>query len=378
MRPDQEGPLRPTSILPRTNVTYPTPPRSTPPKSTGTRKSSSSRTSSAPPKTASSDPYAKQRADAKAAEGRQQANQRSAEARANASQKAAEAKRTAEQKAQELKASVRFTAQAERLLAQGNALKLALGNTGLRATLLREIGNSDLEFSADDALILSQYGRGKTELEKQAAATEDNRAHSFGEATSNAGRERNEALQQGIENGISATDMIKTQAASLRNWAFNVSQAQTNYTDEINGLQSEHSQMVNSVVTSRQASFREREQQRSQLYRGYYDNRGQVLTEIGNKQGEAAQNFDMANEQVASGSSKAKAKSSSTTAMANLRAAALETGKGYKELATPTSITKWQGTAKIKNSTDARQWGKQELQIKDAEGASKKLRRWEG
>ena len=346
---------------------YPTPPGRTP-----------SAPSSSRPAAPAKDPNIQARADQRAAEGRANANQRAAEGRATANQKAAEARQKAEQLAQEKKASVRFTAQGQRLIEQANALKIALGSTGFLATLRRDLGNSNLEFNEDDALVLSQYARGKTELEKQASTTQDNKARGLVETTSNAGRERNEALQEGIANGISATDMIKTQAASLRSWSFNANQVQTNYTDEINGLQSEHSQMVNSVVTSRQAAFREREQQRTQLYRGYHDNRGQVLTEVGNKYGEAGSAFDAANEQVTSKTSRSKSKSSNTTAMANLRAAAAETGKGYKELATPGSITNWKGTAKIENTNDPRMWGKQELEIKDAEGASKKLRKWEG
>lgn len=136
--------------------------------------------------------------------------------------------------------------------------------------------------------------------------------------------------------------------------------------------------MVNSVVSSRQGAWREREQARGQLYRGYYDNRGQALTEVGNKLGESAQYYDMANEQKKSGKYTSGAKAANAEALRTLRAAALETGKGYTDRATPTSITKWEGTAKINNSTDARQWGKQELEIKDAEGASSKLRKWEG
>ena len=102
------------------------------------------------------------------------------------------------------------------------------------------------------------------------------------------------------------------------------------------------------------------------------------MTEIGNKLGESSQYYDMANEQTSSSSYRAKAKSAHNSAMSSLRAAALETGKGYKELATPSSIKNWQGTANIRNTTDPRQWGKQELEVKDAEGASSKLRKWEG
>lgn len=335
-------------------ATYPTPPKNTGGGGGGGGTSSKSKTKSSGGSSSSrsgsggggsSDPYARARAD---------------------------------QKKAEAKAAARLTEQAKRLGEQAAALRLALGSKGFAAELKRQLKNADLEFREEDALILSQYGRGKTALEKQASTTEDVRSRNLVDATSNAGRERNEALQQGIENGISASDMIKAQAASLRNWSANVGQAQQNYTDEINGIMSEHSQMVNTVVTSRQAAWREREQQRGQLYRGYYDNRGQVLTEIGNKLGEASQYYDMANEQVTSKSSKAKAKSSSKAALDNLRAAALETGKGYAERATPATITAWEGTAKIRNSSDARQWGRQELEIKDAEGASAKLRKWEG
>ena len=195
------------------------------------------------------------------------------------------------------------------------------------------------------------------------------------DAGSNAGRERAEALQEGILNGVGVVDMVKAQAASLRNWSFNAQQTQTNYTDEMNGIKSEHSQMVNSVVTARQTAWREREQQRTQLFRTYYDNRGQVETEIGNKLGESSQYWDMANEQLGSGTRKKQAKSTHSQAMASLRAAAGETGKGYAERATPKSITEWEGTANLRNTTDPRQWGEPVLDVKDAEGAQ--LRKWE-
>jgi hypothetical protein len=275
------------------------------------------------------------------------------------------------------KAAARLAAQAARLGQQAAALKIALGSSGFKAELNRQLANANIEFSEEDALILGQYTRGKTALEQQKATTEDQRSHSLQEAGQNSGRERQEALQQGIANGISATDMLKAQGASLRNWSFNANQVQTNYTDEVNGLQSEHSQMVNSVITGRQTAWREREQQRSQLYRGYYDNRSQAETEIGNKLGEAAQYWDMANEQKSSGSYTGKAKSANKSALAYLNAAAKETGKGYRELATPDSVLKWKGNADLRNTSDARQWGQQALELKDAEGASNKLRKWE-
>lgn len=330
-------------------ATYPTPPKSTSTRTTSSSKStsssrsssgSSSRSSSS--SSASSDPYARARADAKAAEA---------------------------------KAAARYASQADKLKAQAEALKIALGAKGFRATLSRELAASNLEYSEKDALILAQYGRGKTALEQQADTTENVRASTLQDAGQNAGRERNEALQQGIENGISATDMLKAQAASLRNWSFNVGQTQQSYTDEINGIQSEHSQMVNSVVTSRQQAFREREQQRSQLYRNYYDNYSQVNTEVGNKLGEASQYYDMANEQKASATYKKGAAATHAEAMKNLKAAATWTGSGYTEQATPKAITDWQGTADIRNRSDARMWGQQALEVKDAEGA--KLRKWQ-
>lgn len=321
---------------------------SAPKSSGGSRSSSSSRSSGSSSRSSgggSSDPYARARADAKAAES---------------------------------KAATRLAQQAARLKAQADALKIALGSAGFKAELNRQLANASLEFNEKDKLILGQYERGKGALEQQKGTTEDNRSRSLQENNQNSGRERNEALQQGIANGISATDMLKAQAASLRNWSLNANQVQTNYTDEVNGLQSEHAQMVNSVITGRQSAWREREQQRTQLYRGYYDNRGQALTEIGNKLGESAQYYDMANEQKASSSYKAGAKSANAAALSNLKAAAAETGKGYKEVAAPGAILGWKGTATLKNTSDPRQWGAQTVELKDAEGASATLRKWEG
>ena len=292
----------------------------------------------------SSDPYARARADAKKAEA---------------------------------KAAARYAAQADLLLKQANALKIALGNNGLRRDLRRQLAAANLEFGEENKIILAQYARGKQSLELSADTSEDNRARSAQEAGQNASRERNEAIQQGIENGISATDQLKAQAASLRNWSFNMGQVESNYTDEMNSLKSEHAQMVNSVITARQGAWREREQQRAQLYRGYYDNRGQVLTEIGNKRGEASAAYDMANEQKSSKTYRTKSNRAEKYALSALKSAAKQTGYGYTERATPTSITKWEGSADIEANNDPRRWGQPTLETKDAEGASSRLRKWE-
>lgn len=290
----------------------------------------------------SSDPYARARADAKAAE---------------------------------RKAAARYQSQAEKLTQQANALKVALGTKGFRRVLRQQLAAANLEFGEENSIILGQYERGKGELEKQKSTAEDNRARSLQESVQNSGRERNEAMAQGIEHGVSATDMLKAQAASLRNWAFNAGQVQSNYTDEINSLQSEHAQMVNSVITARQGAWREREQQRVQAYRQYRDNRSSVMTEVGNKLGESSQYWDMANEQESSSTRKKRAKTTNKSALAWLKKAALETGKGYTERKTPTKITGWTGSADLENSTNPNQWATQELEMKDAEGAT--LRRWQ-
>jgi len=283
----------------------------------------------------------------------------------------------ADAKAAEAKAAKRYAAQADLLLKQANALKIALGKTGFRRDLRRQLAAANLEFGEENKIILAQYARGKQSLERSADATEDNRARSTQEAGQNASRERSEAIQQGIAQGVGAIDQLKAQAASLRNWSFNQGQVESNYTDEMNSLESEHAQMVNSVITARQSAWREREQQKAQLYRGYYDNRGQVLTEMGNKQGEASAAFDMANEQKATKTYKTGSTRAEKSALASLREAARMTGKGYAERATPKSITEWEGNADISGKQDPRRWGQPTLEVKDAEGASSRLRKWE-
>ena len=83
----------------------------------------------------------------------------------------------------------------------------------------------------------------------------------------------------------------------------------------------------------------------------------------------------MANEQVTSEDSKSAAKEAADRALEAYRDAASETGNSYAERAAPDRITKWQGSAKIENTNDARRWGQQTLEMKDAEGAT--LRKWD-
>lgn len=332
---------------------YPTPyqgtstPTSTRTTSTTTRTSSTSSSGGGGSSSGgggSSDPYARARADARKAE---------------------------------KKAGQRYSAQADLLMKQANALKIALGSKGLRRDLRRQLSAANIEYGEENKMILAQYERGKKSLEESALTSEDSRARSAQEAGNNASRERNEALQQGIENGISASDMLKAQAASLRNWSFNMGQVEGNYTDEMNSIKSEHAQMVNSVISARAGAWREREQQRAQIYRGYFDARSQVYTEIGNKRGEASAAWDAANEQDSSATYRRKSRSAEKAALRSLKAAAKSTGKGYSERKTPSSILKWEGSADIEANNDPRRWGQPTLETKDAEGASSRLRKWE-
>jgi hypothetical protein len=281
----------------------------------------------------------------------------------------------AREREQERKAAAKYSDQAQRLKNQADLLRIALGKKGFKKALKTQLGNVRLQFNEQDDLILKQYRRGRGELETQVTATERGLSQDTVAALSNAGRERNEALQKGVSNGVGLSDMLRAMSASLRNWSFNQSQVNEAYNDTLNSLNSSNTEMENMVLAQRQGAWRQLEEQRTGLYSDYYDARTRTLTDIGNKLGESASYWGMAQEASGSRLRKAAEKRMERQANAAFRRASLETGRAYDERATPDRITDWEGGDSFENSSASMRFARSGADIKDAEGAT--LRRWE-
>lgn len=290
---------------------------------------------------------------------------------------AAESRAVARENKAKARAARRYSEQAQLLVKQANALKIALGKDGYKKALQTELGNAQLEWTTQLGLIDTQYQRGRKTLEELAGNTEDARARGTTEAAENAGRERAEQLAQGIAQGVGAMDMIKAQSASLRNWQANMSGVQESYTDSMGSLRSTHEELKNTILAQRASAWQDLQNARGQAKRTFYDNRGAALTEVGNKFGEASSYWEMANEQQGSKKRRKRANSTEKQAVEYLRKAAKQTGRAYENKPLPEWIENWEGEAEgLEYSTDQRSFGATpELATGRAEGAT--LRRWE-
>jgi hypothetical protein len=289
---------------------------------------------------------------------------------------AAEKRAIARQKKAERKAAKRYTEKAELLKKQANALRLALGNNGALAKARdTKIKNVKLAYTEEDKLILEQFGKGKADLQRQAELNTETMGEGTVQATSNAARERSEAMAQSIQQGVGASDILRAQAASLRNWQFNMAGVLGEYGNVQSGIESSGAELENTIMAQRTSAWREREGQIGTARNTYNEQRGEVLTDIGNLLGESSTYYDMANEQVGSKSRKKKSNRAERQALEAFRRAARASGMVYSERATPDRIKDWESGLDLAPKLDSRRFATPEFEVKEAEGAT--LRRWE-
>lgn len=295
---------------------------------------------------------------------------------------AAQLQREAEARAKKLqddrdkKAANKYQSAAERLIAQADKLKIALGKDGYKKRLTQQLKNVTLQFNEQDSLILDQYARGRRELERKEATTTDELSTATSSALTNLGRERAEAMQQVTLQGASGTDMLRAMGASLRNWQANQREVTGNYVDAMDALNSSEAEMVNMVRSQRQSAWRQREEQRSTLYNRYYDQLSQTYTDYGNKLGEAANMWGEAVESWSTDARKKAEKKAKTDSEKAFEQAAKMTGKSYTELPVSSGIKNWKGRGEFDTVVNPQQFARPELQLREGEGAT--LRRWRG
>lgn len=272
-------------------------------------------------------------------------------------------------------AAKRAQKNAELLMKQANAMKIALGKNGYKKTLQTQLKNIRLTLQEDEGVLVNAFNEGRTELERQSATNMDVAAEGATAALSNAGRERSEAMAQAISNGLGAVDMLRAQAASLRNWKTNAQGVAQSFTDTQNQLQSSAAELGNSFIAQRVSLWRDSEEARGLATNSYYDNRGAALTEIGNKLGEASTYWDLANQEQANKLRKRKSKNTSKQSVQYLRRAAKQTGKSYSQRELPDRMADWENPIDVDQRIDSRAWAAPEVSVREAEGAT--LRRWE-
>jgi hypothetical protein len=285
------------------------------------------------------------------------------------------AQQRADQKKQQRKASTRYLEQAQTLGKQAAALRLALSGKGFRSRLeqgLRNVGRAE---RITDRATMHDY-RERVDMLEQ--ADEDNTkaaaAASFGNLQ-NRGRERANAMSEAMANGAGESDVLRAQAMSLSNWQANQQEVNRSFFDTQTSINSSLTDLNADTRTARVNNALQADADRNTLWNGYYDQRSEALTNLGNTYGQMAEYFGMAKEQDGRGGKKQKRFSALSGAA--FRRAALATGQSWQQPKLDKDIRQWKGHRDFEGEMNNGSLSSSttELSAKKPEGA--KLRSWD-
>lgn len=288
----------------------------------------------------------------------------------------AENRAVARENAAKAKAGQKYLTQASNLDAQAKALLRALNKTFAmsRNTSLANIGmrlNESLGMLKEDA------GARGGQLLESAAGTTAAAAGQENQSLSNMVRERADAMSLLLEQGMGETDSMRSMLMSARNMNANQNEGNQSRLDSMRSINMSITDLNADTRTGLANTFGEAEAERGRIWENYYSRRSQGYTQLGNIRGQQADYYASAQEMgVSPGAAKVK---TTRGGMKNAyEAATTETGKAYKEKATPKWIRNWAGTeqqdTKVQNTNLAAAITIDKPER--AEGAS--LRRWEG
>lgn len=289
-----------------------------------------------------------------------------AERRANA--KEAKAKRDA---------ANRFLEQARVLRQQLNAMRIALGPRGFKRALNIQLHNIATDQRQQDALLQKDYGERVGSLKGTAKDNEKAAASGTYAALSNRGRERANALSEAAAQGAGESDALRAQGAALRNWNANQSEVNRSFYDTLTSINSSLTDLTVDTRTARVNNVLEANSDRNQLWTDYYGHRSEALTQMGNIQGQMAEYYGLANEQVGGKGYKKRQRAAGRASASSFRRASLNTGRSWHNPGVSSQLRNWSGAAAVEGeiTNNARGSEVSEHEIKAPEGAT--LRRWD-
>ena len=288
----------------------------------------------------------------------------------------AESRAVARENAAKTKAGQKYLTQASNLDAQAKALLRALNKTFAmsRNTSLANVGmrlNESLGMLKEDA-----KARG-SQLDAAAQGTDAAAAGQENQSLSNMVRERADAMSMLLEQGMGETDTLRAMLMSARNMNANQNEGNQSRLDSMRSINASITDLNADTRTGLANTFGEAEAERGRIWENFYSRRSQGYTQLGNIRGQQADYYASAQE-MGVNPGKAKTRAARAGMKNAYEAATTETGKAYKEKATPGWIKNWEGTktkeTKVQNTNLAAA-----ITIdapEKADGAS--LRRWEG
>lgn len=300
----------------------------------------------------------------------------SAQASANAEARAAENRAVARANADKRKAGQRYLKQAQNLEAQAKALKRALNQEFAKN---RDIGLANVGQRLTETLdILKEDAAARGgQLDVAAGSTQTAAGQQENQSLSNMVRERSDAMNLLLEQGMGETDQMRAMLMSARNMNANQNEGNRSYFDTMQSINQSITDLNADTRTGLANTFGEAEAERGRIWESYYSKRNQGFTQLGNIRGQQADYYASAREMGVS-PGKGKESAAQSAMKSSYESAATEAGKAYKEAALPSWIKDWQGTAlkdaKVQNTNLAAATTIDK--VDRAEGAA--LRRWDG
>jgi hypothetical protein len=245
------------------------------------------------------------------------------------------------------KAARKYLQQAETLDEQIEALLDALGVGKGRGAFYRalkqRLENVGLVQRQQDRIVMEGY---RDRVKSLRGAKDDNEAALADQdfaAGNNLNRERANAVSEAMMQGAGESDLLRSQAMSLRSWDSNQSEVRRSYSDTMRSINSSLTDLNIDTKTARTNLATEANADREQLWAAYYGQRSEAFTQLGNIYGQQAELYTLAQEMKGSKKTKGKLKHAESMMGEYFDAATTAAGQAWDNPGISRRLRRWDG-----------------------------------
>jgi len=277
---------------------------------------------------------------------------------------------------QQSKAANKYLEQAKTIQEQIDALRKALGPKGFERALRQKLSNVRLSMRQSDAELRQGYHDRVGSLQQTA---EDNEKAGAGQGYANLqnrARERANSVAEAAQQGAGETDILAAQQISLRNWQSNQNEVQRSFFDTKSSIEASLTDLTTDTRSARISNVQQANADKEQLWTGYYDQRSETLTALGNALGQQAEYYGLAQE--AKGSKKAKAgqKRAAKQSGRAFTQASLTAGQAWDSPGVRAGLRNWEGADLDMERPNSRLTAAVPNELSQARPEGATLRKW--
>lgn len=289
---------------------------------------------------------------------------------------AAQARADAKERAAKRKAAARYLADADTLNAQIKALKRALKG-GFREALDQRLANIKLVQRDQDRTIRDEY---RSRVGNLANAVEENEKAASDQSIanlSNRGRERAAAISEAMSQGAGESDVLRAQAASLRNWDANQGEVNRAFFDTLSSVNSSLNDLTTDTRRNRLNLETQANADRGQLWNDFFAQRSEAYTQLGNLYGQQSELYGMAAEQVGAKSTRRKRRRTDRLSGEAFDDSVSAISRGYKDPGNSDRLENWQGADDFEGTANSALFSEAATTIETARPEGATLRKWD-